>query len=118
MEDVVVFDRYLYDQLANLGTRYLISRAYTRLVLRLIPHPDIAYLLDADPVLARARKPEYPVDFLSATRACYLALSKIAGMNVVHAGTPQEVSNSIQEILSNRLHQSIDSPAPQFLTGT
>ena len=116
MADVVVFDRYLYDQMANLGTR--ISRAYLRLVLRLIPHPDIAYLLDADPTLARARKPEYPVDFLCTTRSSYLALSKIAGMNVVHAGTTQEVSNRIQLILSDRLHRSIDTPASQFLTGT
>jgi len=116
--DVVIFDRYLYDQLANLGTRYRISRPYTRLVLKFVPHPDVAYLLDAEPALARARKPEYPVDFLETTRSCYLSLSKLAGMNVVHAGSPQEVSYRIQLVLAKKLGRRIDQPASSSLTGT
>jgi thymidylate kinase len=116
--DVIVFDRYLYDQLVNLGIRYRASRLFTRILLKLIPHPDIAYLLDADPALARARKPEYPIDFLRNTRACYLAINKMAGMNLIHAGSPQEVSNSIRRVFAAKLGQSLDWAAPQFLTGT
>lgn len=101
--DVIIFDRYLYDQLVNLGIRYRASRLFTRFLLKLIPHPDIAYLLDADPVLARARKPEYPIEFLRNTRACYLAISKIAGMNLIHAGTPQEVSSSVRSVFAAKL---------------
>ncbi|MGC2248789.1 MAG: thymidylate kinase, partial [Terriglobales bacterium] len=86
--DVIIFDRYLYDQLVNLGIHYRAARIYVGLLVKFIPHPDVAYLLDADPAAARARKPEYPIDFLRNTRACYLALSKIAGMNVINAGTP------------------------------
>ncbi len=115
--DVIIFDRYLYDQLVNLGIHHRVSRIYTRLLLKFIPHPDIAYLLDADPLLARERKPEYPVDFLRTTRTSYLAISKIAGMNVIHAGTPQEVGNSIRRVFAARLGQSLEWPAPQFLTG-
>jgi thymidylate kinase len=116
--DVIIFDRYLYDQLVNLGIRYRAARIYTRLLLKFMPHPDVAYLLDADPVAARARKPEYPVEFLRNTRACYLAISKMAGMNLIHAGTPQEVGNSVSRVLSNKLGQSHDWPVPEFLTGT
>jgi len=115
--DVVIFDRYLYDQLANLGI-YRAARIYTRLLLKFIPHPDIAYLLDADPDAARARKPEYPVGFLRNTRACYLATSKNAGMNVIHAGTPQEVGNNVRLVLANKLRQSHNWPVPELLTGT
>jgi thymidylate kinase len=116
--DVIIFDRYLYDQLVNLGIRYRAARIYTRLLLNFIPHPDIAYLLDADPVAARTRKPEYPVEFLRNTRACYLAISKNAGMKLIHAGTPQEVGNYVRRVLANKLGQSHDRPVPEFLTGT
>ena len=116
--DVIIFDRYLYDQLVNLGIHYRASRIYTRFLLKMIPHPDIAYLLDADPALARARKPEYPIEFLRNARACYLAMSKMAGMNVIHAGTPQEVSDSVRRVLANKLGDSSDRPVPELLTGT
>ena len=53
--DVVIFDRYLYDELANLSLRNPIARAYARLLLMLVPKPDICYLLDADPVQACAK---------------------------------------------------------------
>jgi thymidylate kinase len=116
--DVIIFDRYLYDQLVNLGIHYRASRIYTRLLLKMIPHPDVAYLLDADPALARARKPEYPIEFLRNARACYLAISKMAGMNVIHAGTQQEVSDNVRRVLANKLGHSSDWPVPELLTGT
>lgn len=116
--DVIVFDRYLYDQLVNLGIRYHASRLYARLILKLIPHPDIAYLLDADPVAARERKPEYPVNFLCNSRAAYLVISKIAGMSVIHAGSPQDVSIAVRGVFASKLGQPLDWIAPQFLTGT
>ena len=47
--DVVIFDRYLYDQVANLDVKKNIAGTYVRLLLKLIPHPDVAYLLDAGP---------------------------------------------------------------------
>ncbi len=115
--DVVIFDRYLYDQLVNLGIHYRASRIYTHVVLKLIPHPDIAFILDADPELARARKPEYPIDYLRNTRACYLAISKMAGMNVIHAGSPQSVSDCVRRALTVRLGYPIEQLAPHFFTG-
>ncbi len=81
--DFVICDRYAYDELANLPLHAPVARAYARMILRIVPKPDIGYLLDADPVQARARKPEYPLDFLHKSRAAYLALSKIAGMTVI-----------------------------------
>jgi len=98
--DVVIFDRYVYDELANLSLRNPITRLYVRLLLRLAPQPDIGYLLDADPVQARARKPEYPLAFLHRSRACYLALSKLAGMTIIAPQSVQEVERQIlQQVL-------------------
>ena len=62
--DLVIFDRYIYDELANLTLQNRAMRAYAKFIIKLIPKPHISFLLDADPVQARARKPEYPLDFL------------------------------------------------------
>lgn len=96
--DVVIFDRYLYDELANLSLDRRFTRAYARLLLGMIPHPDIAYLLDVDPADARTRKPEYPLEFMHKNRASYLALSAITSQIAVVASSSQpEVQRVIAE---------------------
>ena len=95
--DVLIFDRYLYDQLANLPMQRFFTRMYARLLLKLVPSLDIAYLLDADPNQARARKPEYPIEFLHALRASYAILSRIGRMTLVAPGSVAEVSEVITE---------------------
>jgi thymidylate kinase len=96
--DVVIFDRYLYDELANLSLDNPIARAYVRLLLRFVPQPDIRYLLDADPIQACARKPEYPLDFLHRSRASYLALSELAaGMTIMAPQPVQDVAQRVQQ---------------------
>jgi thymidylate kinase len=77
--DVIIMDRYIYDELANLPLSSLPTRTFIRLVGLLVPRPDIAYLLDAEPKMARARKPEYPVDFLYMNRHAYVNLAQIVG---------------------------------------
>ncbi len=95
--EVVIFDRYLYDELANLSLRNRMARAYVQALLKLIPQPDISYLLDADPEQARARKPEYPLEFLHSSRASYLALSKLVGGMTIIA--PQSLQDAECQIL-------------------
>jgi thymidylate kinase len=77
--DLVIFDRYIYDELANLPVRNPFLRAYIRLIMSLVPKPHISYFLDADPIKACARKPEYPVEFLHVNRQSYLDLSELVG---------------------------------------
>lgn len=76
---VIIFDRYIYDELANLDLTNPLSRAFVLMVNRLIPQPDLALLLDADPVAAHARKPEYPVDFMIQCRKSYFELGAVLG---------------------------------------
>jgi thymidylate kinase len=77
--DVVIFDRYIHDELANLPLGSWFARTFARLLLSIAPRPDSAFLIDADPDTARARKPEYPLEFLGRNRQAYLSLSRIAG---------------------------------------
>lgn len=92
---VIIFDRYIYDQLAALPMQNRLARAYARLVLALAPHTDVSYLLDAIPEEARARKPEYPIDFMRQYRSSYLELRKFAPLTLIPAGDPDTVHAAI-----------------------
>jgi thymidylate kinase len=94
--DFIIFDRYAYDELANLNLHNPIARAYVRLVMILVPRPHVSYLLDADPVQARARKPEYPIEFLHFCRASYMTLNGlVGGMTVIPPMPVQDVEREV-----------------------
>jgi thymidylate kinase len=81
---VIVLDRYIYDELANLPLEHRFSATYARLLGWLAPRPQLALLLDADPELARARKPEYSVNFMRLSRESYFRLAELLGnMSIV-----------------------------------
>jgi thymidylate kinase len=102
--DVVIFDRYIYDELANLPLRRWYARAYVRFLLRLAPEPDVAYLVDADPSVARRRKPEYPLEFMESNRAAYLRLSKMTkGMTLIASLSVVEAQWMVVEELVKKL---------------
>jgi thymidylate kinase len=94
--DFVIFDRYIYDELANLALDTAGARLYIALLLKFVPKPHVSYLLDADPVQAFERKPEYPLAFLFTSRASYLELSKLTGeMTVIPPMPVREVEREI-----------------------
>lgn len=96
--DFVIFDRYIYDELANLSLRNPAIRIYVRLIMTLVPRPDVSFLLDADPVAARARKPEYPLEFLHTNRQSYLRLSSLIGeMTIIDPNPVAEVERQVLE---------------------
>ncbi len=90
--EIVIMDRYIYDEFANLPLENPLTRAFVRAVNALVPRPDVAYILDADPDAARARKPEYPVDFLRLCRNSYLRLAQLIGTMTVIPPLPLEVA--------------------------
>lgn len=94
--DVIIFDRYIYDQLATLPIERWLTRTYANLILKFVPKPTIAYLIDAVPEVARARKPEYPLDFMHRYRRTYLLLSQLAGLTVI---PPQDIEGAHRAIL-------------------
>ena len=100
--DVVIFDRYIYDELANLPMQRPAVRLYTRLLLRVVPKPDLAFLVDADPEAASTRKPEYPLEFVHHNRNSYLLVSQLAGMTVLPARTVEETAESIRKLVDEK----------------
>jgi hypothetical protein len=114
--DFVIYDRYIHDELANLNFRNPLMRGYIRLVTWFVPRPDICYVLDADPMLARARKPEYPLDFIYENRRAYLELSRlVGGITVIPPGTIAEVRgevlrHALREVFPAQNHPSEPNP--------
>lgn len=100
-DDVIIFDRYIYDELANLPLKNWLVLSYVRLLLGLIPKPDIAFVVDADPGAAHIRKPEYPLEFVRKNRDSYIALSRVVrGMTVLPPRSVEETTAKIKESIS------------------
>ncbi len=102
--DIVIFDRYIYDELANLPLNNRLVRAFAWVVLKMVPKPDIAYVIDADPAAARARKPEYPLGFLRRNRKAYIRLAQLSGdMTVIGSGTAEMTQTKIRQKMLQEL---------------
>jgi thymidylate kinase len=81
--DVVIFDRYIYDQIANIYSLSFAARRYARMLLQRTPAPDLAFVLDASPDAAFARKPEYPLEFVHQNRRNFLLLRELVPQLIV-----------------------------------
>jgi thymidylate kinase len=106
--DVVIFDRFIYDQFANISSRSLAARSYGRILLKLAPVPDLAFVLDASPTAAFARKPEYPLEFVIHNRQNFLCLKELAPkLIIISEAKADDVTNEIYfHIGQSRLRKS------------
>lgn len=103
--NVIIFDRYCYDELANLCLDNPILRSYVAALMRIVPRLDLSFLLDADPFRAHIRKPEYPLDFVYQNRAAYLQLQQFAGrFTVILPKSLDDVEREIWHHTSESLH--------------
>jgi thymidylate kinase len=99
--DVVIFDRYVYDQIANLYSQSFAARGYARILLKRAPAPDLAFILDASPTAAFARKPEYPLEFMHENRQNFLLLRELVPqLIIISDGRPEDVRNEIYSHIS------------------
>jgi thymidylate kinase len=99
--EFIICDRYAYDEVVNLTLQRPSARMYARLIIKIVPQPDVSYFLDADPIQARARKPEYPLDFLYSCREAYLTLSEMLGtVTVIPPMLIRDVEDEIMKHIS------------------
>lgn len=113
--DVVIFDRYIFDELANLDLRNPAARLYIRAIARLVPRPQLGLILDANPEQAHKRKPEYPLPFLIENRNAYLRLGEFLGSMTVIPPQPLEqakadVAQRVLRLLHVRKMRNADVP--------
>jgi thymidylate kinase len=106
-QDVIVFDRYIYDELANLRFQQPFARGVIRLILKIVPNPDLACVIDVVPEIARSRKPEYPLEFLQRNRQAYFRLQEFAkDLRVIENSTVEETAKKIRAVVLPILSQS------------
>jgi thymidylate kinase len=106
-QDVVIFDRYIYDELANLRFESLLARSVIRTILKIVPTPDFACIVDVSPEVARSRKPEYPLEFVHRNRQAYLALREFAtNLMVIENSTVEETAMKIRAVVVAMLSES------------
>jgi thymidylate kinase len=103
--DVVIFDRYVYDQIANIYSPSFAARIYGKILSKLTPAPDLAFVIDASPTAAFARKPEYPLEFMHRNRRNFLLLQEIVPQLIIvpPAGAEQVRSEICSHISRSRL---------------
>jgi thymidylate kinase len=94
--DVVIFDRYIYDQTANIDSPSRAARLYGKLLVQQAPAPDLAFVLDASPAEAFARKPEYPLEFMHRNRRTFLRLRELVPeLIIISDGVENDVKSKI-----------------------
>jgi thymidylate kinase len=94
--DVIIFDRYIYDQIANIYSPFFAARSYAKMLLQRTPAPDLAFVIDASPAAAFARKPEYPLEFMHQNRRNFLALQELVPqLIVISDAAAEDVRNEI-----------------------
>jgi thymidylate kinase len=102
--EFLIFDRYIYDELANLPLNTRFARTFVAAVLKLVPQPDLAFVVDADPAAAFARKPEYPLEFLHRNREAYLTLSTLSGnITILEPDSAEAVKQKIKQRMLDEL---------------
>jgi thymidylate kinase len=97
----IIFDRYIYDELANLPMQRWAMRWFIRLLMIFVPKPDVAFLLDAEPETATVRKPEYPLEFVRRNRDSYLKLSRlVSGITVIPPLPVEQATAMVKKTVS------------------
>ena len=114
---LVLYDRYLVDVLVDPRRyRYGGPAWLTRLVWRLVPKPDLVVVLDAPPVVLRARKQEVTPAETARQRAAYRELGRrVRGGRIVDAAQPldavvADVRTAIVEFLADRAARRLRLP--------
>ncbi|HEX5539384.1 MAG TPA: hypothetical protein VFX01_06315 [Methylophilaceae bacterium] len=111
---LIIFDRYYQDLLADpVRYRYAAPLKLARLLGRLLPQPDMVFILDAPPEVLQARKQEVPFAESQRQRAAYLALAReFRHASIIDSSQP--LDQVVNDILS-RITAFLESRTAQRL---
>ena len=73
----VVSNRYFYDSFAHFDLSQGHGRLYARILRRLVPTPDLAFLMVASPETVAERRPQYSLDYIVRVEAAYRSLREL-----------------------------------------
>jgi thymidylate kinase len=114
-----ISDRYFYDSLAHyeLGTRR--ERIYSAILRRMIPKPDVAFLMVASPQAVAMRRPQYTTDYLQNVAQGYDRVLRLFPELIEITSEPQhkgleQIGVILEQKLASRaqrLHRTNNHPA-------
>jgi thymidylate kinase len=100
-----IADRYLYDLIAGTWGNGM-SVPLEKLLLRLVPRPDVSFVFDADVKRILADRPEHTFEYIMNEKAQYGKLVSVFGLKRVSTDNPPEaVWNSILHDIEAALSQ-------------
>jgi len=110
---LVLIDRYHYDfEVDPRRYRLQVSPSVVRALFRLLPKPDLVFLLDAPPEVLQARKQEVPLDETRRQREAYRALAarlpnaKIIDCTQPVAAVVRDIAGHVLDYLEQRQGKS------------
>jgi thymidylate kinase len=97
--ELIIFDRYFYDYLIQPGLS--VPRWLVRLILKMLPNPDLVIYLANDPQIIYSRKPELTLkEITRQNTVCANLIKRLQQGHVVkNTGTPAETAQKIAKIL-------------------
>ena len=111
LSGIILYDRYHADMLVDpVRYRYGGPAWAARLASDLMPKPDVAFFLDANPEVLLSRKQEVTRHALEQARAGYLELADAKKeIVIIDAGRPlkevvADISGRIEKILNTKTH--------------
>lgn len=104
---LVIFDRYFDDLLVdNRRYRYSGSLKVAKLIRKIIPKPDIYFILTADSNVIYGRKQEVPFEEIERQTKVYEALVDGKRYNKIHVDRPVvEIVKEIVTIMMKKMHE-------------
>lgn len=101
---LVIFDRYYYDYFADtIRYKYNLSQGLIRGFSRLIPKPDIVFILDADTEVIWKRKQEVPVEEVARQRKAYASILEM-NLNAILINVDRNVDEIVAEVKTHILN--------------
>ena len=103
-----VADRYLYDLIAGSWGNGM-SVPLEKLLLRIVPRPDVSFVFDADVKRILADRPEHTFDYIVNEKAQYSKLVGVFGLRKISTDDPpgavwNSILHDIEAAFSRQVH--------------
>ena len=100
--DILVADRYFYDELVQARYLGIAGRLFSRIYENLIIKPDVAFFVELPPEKAYGRKNEYDIEYFKAKSPIYEDTCKGGGFSIIPDVSLSEAERLIKEEIDGR----------------
>jgi thymidylate kinase len=104
-KDIVIADRYIYDHLVHYRLEQRGYGSLYRAFLKMLPKPDLSFVLTADFDTIRQARPSYAIEYVRVNLANYNYIGELyPGVILVRENQVKEKIDSVLTIVQRYLH--------------